>query len=411
MKKIKLWFWLILLIFFPHIINLILFISQNGYNILCNYNLMDYSFKFCQIILSNIGFYATCFSMIWAINVYFKQQKIRQTELDEERRIRQEEIDRIEKENNEIRIKELEKFKDSFRPNFVLNSDGKKLMLLMKKDDLFIENVYFYSSETADGIHYQNLMHKSEIDLKEHTNNYFITAETLIGEKIIFGVVLNTVKVYKLLKDGCSPVIPNNFSGENTWEKISENWLSFNRNEPDENSENREHKDVLKEIDKNFMYKTVAIRERMALNLNEYMINIIRKNTVKDLFLGVLEIISTNKYEFSYCKQVRIIESLLSILQENLDRITINPKNIKNNIWEYIQKKVDVANSFTSDKCFAALYIVKQYIIFEQEYIDNSISVFLELIRHANFSCELKNKTEEYKVRILESIENKDTLN
>lgn len=367
---------------------------------------MDYLFKFCQIILSNIGFYATCFSMIWAITAYFKQQNIRQTELDEERRIRLEEIDRQEKEKNKIRIKELEKFKDSFRPNFVLNSDGSKLMLLMKKDDLFIENVYFYNSETADGIYYKNLMHKSEIDLGKHTNNYFITAETLIGEKIIFGVVLNTIKVYKLLKNGCSPVIPNNFSGENTWEKISENWLSFNRNEPNENLENKEYRDVLKEIDKNFMYKTVAIREKMALNLNEYMINIIRKNTLKELFLEVLEIISTYKYEFSYRKRVGIIKSLLSILQENLDTITINPQNIQNNIWKYIQKKVDVANRFTSDKHFAALYIVEQYIIFEKEYIDNSISIFLELIRHANFSCELKNKTEEYKVRILESIEN-----
>lgn len=396
----------LLLTLFPHIMNFFVFILLNGFSILTNYKVTDYLLKFFQIILNNLTYYATCFSMIWAINVYFKQQKIRQSELDEERRNRQEEIDRKEMENNKIRLKELEKFKNSFRPNFVLNSDGNKLMLLMKKEDLCIENVYFYSSETAVGKYYHNLMHKSEIDLEGCTNNYFVTAETLIGEKIIFGVVLNTVKVYKLLKDGCSPIIPSIFTGENTWQKINENWLSFNRNELDENLEAGIYRDDFKEIDKNFMYKTVAIREKMALNLTEHMIRIIRKDTVKDLIFEVLESISSNKKEYSDCMRKKVIDELQNILQENLNMITINPRNISDDIWKYINGKVNVANRFTSDQDIAVLYIIKQYLTSVQEDMDNFISVFFALIKHADFSEQLENKTEQYKVRILKCIEN-----
>ena len=153
------------------------------------------------------------------------------------------------------------------------------------------------------------------------------------------------------------------------------------------------------------MYKTVAIREKMALNLTEHMISIIRRDTVKGLIFEVLESILSNKKEFSDCTRIRVIDELQNILLENLDMITINPRNISDDIWKYINGKVNVANRFTSDQDIAALYIIKQYLTSAQEDIDNFISVFFELIKHADFSEQLKNKTEQYKVRILKCIE------
>lgn len=220
---------MLIIIIFPHLNNLIIYITSNGINSLFEYEIRQYIYRFFVIILNNLNFYASVISVIQAINIYFKQEKEKQKEILREKDKLKKEINNREQEKKEIKLKELEQYKDNFRPSFVLNPRGNKLLVLMKKNDLFIENVHYYPNEKSEGVFYKNLKHNSEIDLKQAKNNYFLVAETLIGEKIIFGVVLNNIKVYKYLRENGSPIIPNNFNFNDISEKINLNWGSFNR--------------------------------------------------------------------------------------------------------------------------------------------------------------------------------------
>jgi len=376
---------ILMLLIFPVIIKGIFIFISDGTSVLYSFTPKNIFLNFCKIVMENMGFYATCFSLIWAIEVYFKQQEDLKNSMQE------------------IRLKELEQYKDTFRPNFILSPDGKKLILIMKNNDYFLENVYYYKSDTDKGKRYTNLGHRKDIDLEGAINNYFVTAETLIGEKVIFGVILNNLKVYKLLKEDSSPIIPSNFMDLNNdiEKKINNNWVSFNVSDIKDNSQNS------KFIDINFMYKTRSIREKMALNITEHMKEILSIKSVKEMFIVVLECISLNKNEFNNTIRQRVIYELKEILDENLDRITIYPNKIEKNTWKYISRKSGVEYILTDDKNYSASYIINQYFdIMSSKNIDIIIFVFLEIMRNANFSGQLEYNVEIYKVRILGCIEN-----
>ena len=402
MKKFKIYIYIILLVF-PLLIRVIPFVILNGIDgFSFNYFKINIV-KVFRIINDSLEFYATCFSVIFTIESFLKQQKDKEEERDRKNKELHDEIIRSEKEKNEIKLKELEKYKDSFRPNFVQSRFGRKLIVIMKNKDYYIENVKYYTSDDDSGKFYKNLRHNMEIDLKGAKNNYYVTAETLIGEKIIFGVILNTVKVYKVLKEGGSPIIPNDFHGESSTieMKIDDNWISFNDFRIKNECGN------YKNIDINFMSKTVAIREKMALNTTEHMKEILLIDSVESIFTKVLASISTNKAEFSDDVREKVIRELNEILYENLDKITINPKNIKYDGWVYINRKINIQSRFKKSKIFSAADIVKEYL--EQMHsknLDDIISIFLELINHADFAKELENNLSIYKNRIITIIEN-----
>ena len=402
MKKIGKIIFVILLFFFPPIVHLLHFIVTNSVEAVFILGYKTIVLKFIEIIMNNFEFYATCFSLFWAVEAFFKQEKERQVEREKKDKKVQDEIIRREEEKNEIKLKELEKYKDSFRPNFVLSKDGRKLIVIMKNRDYYLENVKYYKSYDDSGKRYINLRHNMGIDLNGVVNNYYITAETLIGEKIIFGVILNTVKVYKILKEGCSPIIPHDFHGESLdiEKKINDNWISFNDFRIKNESRNYKNTDI------NFMYKTVAIREKMALNTTEHMKEILLINSVESIFTTVLGSIDSNKAEFSDTIRETVIRGLYEILYENLEEITINPNGIEQHGWKYINSKINIQNRFTDDKSYAAAYIVEQYIAkMTLKNIDDINSIFLELIRHAEFAKELENNLEIYKNRIINMIE------
>lgn len=383
---------ILMLLIFPVIIKGIFIFISNGTSISYSFSLKNIFLNFCKIVMENMEFYATCFSLIWAIEVYFKQQEDLRVSIYADN-----------KKNHEIRLKELEQYKDKFRPNFTLSPDEKKLILIMKNNDYYLENVYYYKSDTDKGKRFISLGHRMEIDLEGAINNYFVTADTLIGEKVIFGVILNNLKVYKLLKEDSSPIIPSNFMdlNNNIEKKINENWVSFNIGDIKDTSQNS------KSIDINFMYKTRSIREKMALNITEYMKEILSIKSVKEMFVVVLGCISLDKNEFSNTIRQRVIYELKEILDENLDRITIYPNKIEKNTWKYISRKSGVEHILSDDKNYAASYIINQYIdTMSSKNIDIIIFVFLEIMRNANFSEQLEYNVEIYKVRILGCIEN-----
>lgn len=387
MKKRHILFLAILLI--PYIVDASVFVLTNGIDVLYTFSLAEYLLAFIQTMKESLGFYSTYVPGVWAVEKYFQQQKERNFEIAQK-----------DKENNEIKREELEQYRDSFRPSFVLNEVGDKLILLMRRNDLYIENVYYYKSGDVEGTHYKNVKHNREIDLEGSKNNYFVTAETLIGEKIIFGVILNSVRVYKALIDGYHPIVPSEFYREDLSNRIDERWKSFNRYRFDNNC----FKEIDKEIDIHFMYKTVGIRQKMITDLDACIAGIIAQDTVKKIFCCALGCISGYKSVLQDSVRVDIIMELEKILRDNIDMITINPFQILNDEWEYIIKKTKVSNSFTENRDFAALYIIQQYLQSSIS-IDNQISAFLKLIENADFSDQLESKIPDYKARILKHIE------
>lgn len=410
---------LVFILIFPHILDFGLIRSVEGCSVFkeCNFNVI----RILQTSLNNIGYYGTSFSIIFAIITYFyqrnkdiaqqeernkqilAQQQEKEKQYKKEKEKLEEELTRRQEEERKLRLKELEMYKDSFRPNFVLNVNATKLVVIMKKDDLFLENVRFYSNEKAEGTFYDSLKHRDEIDLEGSKNNYFITAETSVGEKIIFGRILNNIKVYKALRNGHLTIIPNRFkvlnkNQQDINQNIDDNWLSFNRGETEEHH---------KWIDINFMYKTVDIREKVSLNLTSHMLEIINKTTVKELFESTLANLSTNSYDYSIAIKQEVINKLIEILEENIDRILLNPTKIPESNWEYISRRTEIENTYTSDKEVALLWVVKQYSKddYDESTIQNEISIFNMLVNHSIFKDEVNEHVEEYKVDILKCIE------
>lgn len=94
---------------------------------------------------------------------------------------------------NNLRLKELEQREDFYRPIFVTTNNGIKL--IMKKKNLVIENINFFSDAT--GRIYKQIMKTDDVISFENTplestgvafpNEFFIFADTMLGERIVFG--------------------------------------------------------------------------------------------------------------------------------------------------------------------------------------------------------------------------------
>lgn len=392
----------ILILFLPHILEAVQLLLTG--KDLCQYQFLDWLIKIIAIFRNNLALYCTFISLYWGFNTFFQQQKDSQDKLAEEKQKYREEIQRKEIENLELRNKELENYRDSFRPTFVINTEQKKLKLLMKNGNLYITNIYYYKSEYDKGTYYECLRHTQEIDLDGTDNNFYVTAETLIGEKIVFGLILKSIKVYKALKNEGSSIMPSIFDNNKCYEKIENNWISFNQNilKFDSSSEPA-YKNYLRQIDEIFMLRTINIREKMAFNLIENIKEIISKEKLYDVIWSTLVLLEDNKQIKNQIKENTLM-ILVSILQENLGEIQINPAKLSSSDWEYVYKKIHVENKYLDKKEYAACYIIQQYTNTKQN-INNKIIVFKFLIEFADFSEDTDTKIIEYKERILRCIE------
>lgn len=155
--------------------------------------------------LGILGYYGTIFGIYWAMISYNQtQEKEREKEKKErEEKWKQENENREKKYKKEekARKEDLENYKNSFRPMFALNDEGNKLIVLLGRDDLYIEKVRYYATDEDQGVFYRSLKNNSEIKI-EHPKDFFVTAETLVGETILFGIVLGGIKVYMALREG-----------------------------------------------------------------------------------------------------------------------------------------------------------------------------------------------------------------
>jgi hypothetical protein len=292
--------------------------------------------KILLVLRANISYYATIVAIGLSYMKYLSDEK----EHEENKKNFQEQILAEEIKANQLKEIELENYRDQFRPTFIRKDN--ELVLLMKTDNLFLQKVFLYTTPYTIFRTYNYLKHGETIQLKDGIKNYYITGETIIGEKIIFGNILNDIQVYKALKIGCSPIETNDVflqNNDENFEKFLDNWTTFNNDEINNlNSEEEFIRDSMT-VDKIFMLRTKLARNMIDLYSFKNQIKFYNIRNIKELINKSLEYLSSSNLSYEQKKDIlRLLNMLLSI---GKNKITINTAEIndedRSEIIDYIK--------------------------------------------------------------------------
>lgn len=378
---------------FPLVLDLLISINNH---ILGEFEFQRYFNKFLLILKMNISYYASIVAFGLAYLKFLSDEQQREENIKKFR----EELKQQKVKENEIKEKELMNYLDKYRPSF-LEENG-MLVLLMRDDNYYLRNICFYERPRAKAVLHKDQQSGYKIHLNGVTNNYFITAETLLGEKIIFGKILNNVHIYKALKEGCSPIAPNTPGKYNDreFEKIINNWIPFNTMEINENN-------TLKELDKIFMNRSTDVRALMGVNATEFKKELASVVSTKILLDKTLHYILDCKDFSSNNIRNDVLDKVFEILDNNHNEITINLSQINKDSWYYIEnKKIKIDKFFKKDKKSA--YEVFHYIKNNNSNSnpDNIIKVLAFLVQFLEVEQKVDNLLIDYTDCILQILEN-----
>lgn len=169
-------------------------------------------FNISDSIKEYMSFYATALTITYTVYTFNKQQEKFLEEKQKE---------------NEIKEKELEAKKDYYRPIFVIETDNynnKSVKLLMKAKDLCLEKI-MYTTLNNSSIEYRGLCKHGEIITSGITNDFLMTAETIVGEIIFFGYI-DRKKIYKYVKT--NPIPYPTQDEDYAKDEFYKVWSSFN---------------------------------------------------------------------------------------------------------------------------------------------------------------------------------------
>ena len=237
-------------------------------------------------------------------------------------------IEKNVKKNVKEMEKELEQYKDHYRPSFVVDAT-KGIILIMREDTLYIENVKYYdSSDNTKNCISKVSLKSGDIVSKKIPRSFYITATTIIGEEILFGYLNGGIKIYKYLKSKGNALYPGigNYSAISS----SEDWRDYNNISVPTDS-------MFSEI---FFYNTYEIREKIFLNTNK-MKGIIDSRNFNELLNSLFELLS---YEIE--ANTVELSSVYSVLQDVLDIVKYNT-----DCFDEI-KKIDFRLEYILDKEF-----------------------------------------------------------
>ena len=238
------------------------------------------NFNIFHSIKEYMSFYATALTITFTVYSFLETQKA--TEKDRKEREDQQNKEREDRENKdfELREKELEAKRDYYRPIFLIkdienNSSEKQVTLLMKDNSLYLENVSVYSHTIEAPKRYQYFK-SGDIITKVSNSSFFITADTLIGETILFGYLDNGVKIYKYLKNNKYPMYPTSYDILNQYnqKRIDSVWSSYNTTVHDYDNN----------LDSVFFYSTTAIRDKLSRNIKASFNSSLHAKTTTEFF-------------------------------------------------------------------------------------------------------------------------------
>lgn len=375
---------------FPLILELL--ISFNNHT-MEPYELQRYINKFLLILKMNISYYASIVAFRLAYLKYLSDEQQRAEFIKKS----QEELNQQRAKENEMKEKELMNYLDKYRPTF-LEEKG-VLVLLMRDNNYYLRNICFYGGMREKPIIYNDQKSGYKIYLNGVTNNYFITAETMLGEKIIFGKILNNVHIYKALKAGGSPIPPNTPGKyeDSEFEQILNNWIPFNTMNINENS-------TLKELDKIFMNRTIDVRANMGVNATEFKKGLTSVLDIKSLFNKVFDYILSQKKTFSVNIRTDVLDKVIEILNIHQFEITINLRQINEATRNYIEKNNINIDKFLNKDTESA-YEVFHYIKNNNGNLDNIIRVFVHLLEFLEVDAKVDIPLIDYTDCILQILE------
>ena len=234
-KKNKIFYlWVLFLLSLPLVVEFAIYFIEQGLRI-------DLFRAFKKIFYTQReyqSYYATIFTLSFAIFSYNKQQE----KLLEEKQ-----------KENELKEKEIEHKRDYYRPSFIVrkkSNSKNQIKLLMKNEELYLENIKVFKTVIMEdmfeyvnplsgvmNLNYGSSMNylicekqslkSGDIVTEDESDILFVVAETLIGETVLFGYFYK-YKFYKYLKENKDPSIPNDSRELYNQELIKSVWGSFN---------------------------------------------------------------------------------------------------------------------------------------------------------------------------------------
>ncbi|MGX7102316.1 hypothetical protein ACWOBW_09070 [Gemella sanguinis] len=185
------------------------------------YGLKPFFLKILYTLKEYKSYYATILTFSFAIFSYIQQQE----EMLEEKQ-----------KENELKEKERDDKKDYYRPVFVVEKDEynpskNQVRLLMKNETLYLENIIIHSKSHRTFGQEKQCKSGEIIESNITSGSFYITAQTLVGETILFGYLNGGVKVYKYLNHNKDPKYPtkDTIINEYNKDKINETWGSYNK--------------------------------------------------------------------------------------------------------------------------------------------------------------------------------------
>ena len=254
-----------------------------------------------NVVVENFSFYSTALTISFTVFVFVSNERNRYRD---DRKEREKERERNVKEKE----KELEQYKDHYRPSFVVDAT-KGIILIMREDTLYIENVKYYdSSDNTKNCISKVSLKSGDIVSKKIPRSFYITATTIIGEEILFGYLNGGIKIYKYLKSKGNALHPGigNYSDKSS----SKDWGDYNNISVPTDS-------TFSEI---FFYNTYDIRENVFLNTNKVKDIVESRNFNKllhSLFMFFSYEIEANTVELS--SVYAVLQDVLDILKYNTD--------------------------------------------------------------------------------------------
>ncbi len=306
-KNKRFYTWLFIFLILPLFVECVIYFIEKGLKI----EFIQAFKKIFYILREYKSYYATILTLSFAIFSYNKQQE----KLLEERQ-----------KENELKEKELEAKRDYYRPIFVIETDKddsskKQVKLLMKDDSLYLERVGIHCNLfdiDSDKCNFKS----GDIIHKFLDSSFYITAQTLIGETILFGYLAGG-KVYKYLKDSEYPDIPYAYDVINQYNqnKINSVWGAYNTTFYEYNSN----------LDPVFFYSTYFIRASLVSEGMDFFKFSLKAETTTEFF-RIVFIEMDNLYASDIKKKDVIYNALkkfIKIFNENKDYLYMNKKEYR----------------------------------------------------------------------------------
>ena len=386
--------------------------------------------KLISIFKNYISFYATALTITFTVYSFTVQQ--RRIEEDREKKEEernsnreQQEKDREEKrikeriKEIELRIKELEAKRDFYRPTFIVEQkDGSKydeVTLLMRDENLYLENIRFYEDDWHPAEFKVNLKSGSMLVRKHKSiKSFYITGETQIGEQILFGYLNGGIKIHKYLKAGESALIPREGFNNYNQDKVEATWGTYNIvGESD------------KVLDQVFFYNTLVIREHLVFTYYQSVKLSLQAGSATEFFRNLFRGISEeyNNYSSNFDSVHDIVFNFLLEVLVNQTDFKVDTQKIS---FDYLHEKLinlnenvqEFSNIFTSDdfnlfaftnlalktlETIATEYYDEQKMIKE---CDNLLRIITQVFDNVEVSTEspLNNKLLMYKADLFNNL-------